>query len=413
MTIGKKILAALLALGVVSGCGGGVRDHASEPEFESVTLDYDVLELEFLDPPAAVNSVEHETGAEAAGEAASMILFSPIGCMQAGMFYGLCLAVMPIMPFVAASRVQDPAESVRQLEELARAVDAYRLPERFGDAVRQRIVDEGLPLVDQAGPDQHAVRLQVLLGAMRLEHDGYEHGDITVEQAVEFVLRGPDGSILHRLSDTRSGRFGIGEWQARDGAELRFRLDQWLAGMVEAGVESMLLDWQPYLRLAAVSPQIEYRRNLIGLKVSEWPVLDTLTPVLEWQPLEEVLDPAVLADVTDISYEVEVSLLVQDHTDWGYVTRRIRAARGLTRPEYPIDAPLPACQRMYWRPRARFRYRGTWHTTTASNRHWQSYVLMTSGPECDYPAWTKWIDEAPSEVDAYGRPIVNSDDESV
>ncbi len=144
-----------------------------------------------------------------------------------------------------------------------------------------------------------------------------------------------------------------------------------------------LVEWQPKIVLGPVAPLPYARRNVIGIRQTYWPFVESTSPRLAWQPLEAVLEPSVLADVSDISYELEIFHPRGSH----------RTVTGLDMPVYVVNAPLGACAYYLWRPMARFRYRGVVHTTSPSMRRWSKteylpndFVLKTPSADCEDPS---------------------------
>ncbi|MEQ8485090.1 MAG: hypothetical protein RIB46_12075 [Pseudomonadales bacterium] len=366
---------------VLFGCAGaGPEQAGAGSTFDSRRLVYDAVVLDFRQAAATARGVGAEAAGDGAREGAGMMLAAPVGCMQAGMLYGLCLAMAPLFPVLAASRVQDPADSRRELESLAEQIDTADLQRRFAAQVLQRAAAAELPLAESEDGGGRVVRLGVELGTMRLEHSGYRGGSITVTQPYLFTLTGADGQVLTSISGARSRDFDVDEWWADGSVDLETTLTRWIESIAEEGLRDSLIEWQPDVVLAPRYPEPLVRRNVIGIVQERWPCLDSATPVLRWQPLAEALPPDLLEHVTDVSYELDIVESYQP-------TRR--QVTGLMQPEYAVVGPLTPCGRYLWRPRARFRYQGVVHTTSLRTRRWAEgvyvdhhYVLNVPGSDC-------------------------------
>lgn len=376
----RVVVAALCGVALCGCASGGQKLAGAESQFDSRTLVYDALVLDFHQALEAARGVGAEGAGDGAREGAGMMLAAPVGCMQAGMFYGLCLAMAPFFPIMAASRVQDPEASRRELESLAEQIGAADLQQRFVALVRHRAKAAQLPVAESAQGDGRVVRLAAALGMMRLEHSGYRGGSITVTQPYRFTLIGADGQVLTSVSGERSRDFDVDEWWADGSVELESTLTRWLEGIAEEGLRDTLVEWQPDVVLAHRFPASTPRRNFIGVLQEIWPRVDSATPTLRWQALSEALPGDVLAHVTDVTYELEIV---------GGQEPEPRRVTGLVLPEYAVVDPLVSCARYLWRPRARFRYLGVMHTTSLRTRRWAEgvyvddhYVLNAPGTDC-------------------------------
>ena len=384
--------ALLLALGpacaALLGC-------ASQPTgltggfsyLDSRELIYDELVLDIVDPGTdRPMDVQLQTSGDGARDGLKMMLQAPAECAQAGPIgMAFCIGLMPIIPFLAAGAVQDVEMSRAELNAMAEPIDHASLQRRFREAIEAQAREAGLPLVESPSPGARVATLHAELGQTRLEHDGYKHGNVTVTQPYRFSLSYAEDELQALFEDENWNRFYVGDGLAKNNAELTEDFDRWIPDTVEAGLQNTVIEWQPKVVLGAVAPIETVERNAIGFKRYVVPVVESTRPRLAWQPLEAVLDPVVLADVTDITYELEISR-----------SNDRRLVTGLEGPEYVVDEPLNACVYYRWRPVARFRYRGVVHTTSLSMRRWSrtAYVrddfeFQTPAPVCENP-WPAW-----------------------
>ena len=321
-----------------------------------------------------------------------MMLMAPVGCMQAGVFAPYCLLLAPALPFVGASRVQDVSTSEAELSAMAAYIDLPDIQRRFREAITAEATEAGLPLVQSASPGARTVTLHAEFGHTILEHDGYENGEITVRQPYKFSLSYGDEMIEPLIEGERFGRFDVENWSQERTEELARDFDQWIRETASLGVRDTLVEWQPKVVLGPVTPLPYARRNVIGIRRTYWPFVESTSPRLAWQPLEAVLEPSELADVSDISYELEIF----------HPQGNRHRITGLDSPEYVVTEPLGACAYYLWRPTARFRYRGVVHTTSPSMRRWSKteylsndFVLKTPSPDCEDPS--RYDPEPPSD----------------
>ena len=98
-----------------------------------------------------------------------------------------------------------------------------------------------------------------------------------------------------------------------------------------------------------------------------------------------MLDERVLGEVTDVTYELEI---------FQPGLSPVESVSGLENPEYFVTASLRPCTNYYWRPRARFRYRGVIHTTSLNKRRWaegiylnDDFLIKTPSAACKEPGW--------------------------
>ena len=384
--------ALLLALGpacaALLGC-------ASQPTgltggfsyLDSRELIYDELVVNVVDPGSDVPmDVELQTSGDGARDGLKMMLQAPAECARAGpIALTFCIGFMPFLPFMTAGAVQDVETSRAELDVMAEPIDRAALQRRFRDAIEAQLRGAGLPLVESPSPGARVATLHAELGQTRLEHDGYKHGDITVTQPYRFSLSYADDELQALFDDENWDRFYVSDGYIRNNAELAEDFDRWIPDAVKAGLQNTVIEWQPKVVLGPVAPVETVERNAIGFKRYVVPVVESTTPRLTWQPLEAVFDPVVLADVTDITYELEISR-ADDR----------RVVTGLERPEYVVDEPLNACVYYRWRPVARFRYHGVVHTTSLSMRRWSKteylhddFEFQTPAADCENP-WPAW-----------------------
>lgn len=376
------MVAILIAL---AGCASeAVREPVEQVAIDSQNLVYGSVVLEFVGHSAVSRGITTESAGGAAKEGAELMLAAPVGCMQAGVLYGFCLAMAPFFPLIAANRVQDPENARQELEALALHISSADLQERFRERVEELALVAELPVIgpELAGIDSARLRLE--LGAMRLDHSGYKNGSITLTQPYRFELRGAGGQILGIIAGEKSGRVDVDEWPKDSAAGLAEMLNDWISRLALAGLQDTLVEWQPEVFLAPRSPLPVSKRNMIGIRQERWPFVESTRPKLLWQPLEEVFAPEILARVTDVTYEIEV-------TGGGLQGYNVV---GLTEPAHELGVELLPCTTYNWIPRARFRYRDVIHTTSLRTRAWSETVMLdhpfriyTPAPGCSETQW--------------------------
>jgi len=227
----------LLALGLFSGCAtNGGDTPAVQYAFDSRTLVYDTLVLEFESSGAAVENVRIEGAGDAAVEGLKMMLAAPLGCLGGGIGAPLCLAAAPFFPAWLAIRSQEPAISRREMQALAEFLDTTRFDERLQASVAEQAALAALPVRDAANAVGRIVRLRLELAPMEFHHSGYKNGSIDVIQRYLFQLLGPDGAILTELRGRQHSNYDVDDWSLEDAAELRSSLDEWIAHIADGGI---------------------------------------------------------------------------------------------------------------------------------------------------------------------------------
>lgn len=273
---------------------------------------------------------------------------------------------------------------------MAEQIDHAGLQHHFREVIEAHALEAGLPLVESPSPGARVATLHAGLGQMRLEHDGYKRGQISVTQPYRFSLSYADDELQTLIEGEHWDRFYVGDGYIKNNAELGADFERWIPNTASHGLRDTVIEWQPKVVLGPVEPSITEKRNVIGIKQYRYPVVESTTPRLAWQPLAAVLEPDVLADVTEVSYELEI-FRAGDH----------RFVTGLEHPEYVVDEPLKPCVYYSWRPLARFRYRGVLHTTSPNMRRWSKteyvnddFELETPAPNCKKPV-PSWYDAKP------------------
>jgi len=385
----RPLLAAVLMALALTGCRSADPGGSSVAmESDSVALVYDQLVLEVLTPAAAEREIDNASKGSAAREGLGMTLASPVSCMYAGPAYPLCIVAAPLFPFWYAARHQDAEISSAQLETLAAAIESVGFVDRLRDSLERRARAEGLPVSDGAIGSDGAARLVVQPAALRLVHEGYDDRWITITQPYVIALYGPGGSVSRQLKAELSRRIQLESWDAQL-AELPVTLADWVERISERAVMDTALEWSPRVVLEPVHPMPVVKRSALGFRREYWPDVESTHPRLAWQSLDTVLHASTLAQVTDITYELEILPAVRD--TWRIDPEAFRyTVAGLTEPAHQLPVALEPCSRYVWRPRARFRYRGVWHATAlrvrpmdASDHRPNSYLLRAAPDGCD------------------------------
>lgn len=377
--------ALLIAAVATAGCSSAPPLEHQPPPIDIAGdahhIAYDALRLEIDAPGNKTLSVETDGSGEAVAEGFRMMAAAPLGCLQGGMYAGLCLAMAPFFPFIAAARVERPEVVQADLRFRYGQVESYDLRRHLEAGVLRRLGEQGIPLVaDEDHSDaRNVVTLRLSIPPIEVEHSGYKGGSVDMTLPYIVELLDGDGNVLTRNSDKKYSYInGKVEPMA-----LYARFDQWVDSIVEASVDKAVVEWEPRMQLDFVYPGKHEAKAFLSPRYFEWTEVDTLPPRLEWQPLAASMPASRLADITELSYEIEI-FAYGPYVDNYVSTRRvIRKVSGLSEPAYAVDVELRPCQRYYWAPRARFRYRGNVRTTSVND----AYVLLTPGEKCKRQAW--------------------------
>ncbi|MDA0994650.1 MAG: hypothetical protein O3A13_13605 [Proteobacteria bacterium] len=344
-------------------------------------LAYDVLAVNVETSIESEQTLGVEGGGQAAKEGFKLMGQAPIGCLGAGMYAGLCYAMMPIFPIITAVRAEDPEIAREELGEFYARIEDYDLHATLESRLLERMAVENLPAVEpgSVGPGNRLITVNVYTSPMELQHSGYKKGYIDVTLPYTIELTDGSGKTLARKSGKASEDFA----RSSRSTTLYPKLDQWLETIVETSIGKMLLEWQPEVTLGYTHPNKVEKMTWLGRKYLDWAPVDTLTPQLEWQGLEELIPPERMSEITDVTYELEVFGYGLEMGDYPYKRRTISKLAGLSAAAYQLEEELLPCQRYYWEAKARFFYRGAMRTTTFP----QKYELKTSGPDCKMPRY--------------------------
>jgi hypothetical protein len=376
-----RVLVSLVL--VLAGCAAeDSNPEPTAPWAPSSALAYTSVRLEFVSrdtdttPPGAI-----APGA-GASDGLKMMRDAPIGCMQAGMFYGFCLMMAPFFPALAANRVQDQEISLREIRAMAEHIHAWDLPERLRSQLERSARDAHLPQPAPDTEDPRTVTLKVTAGPLGMSHDGYKGGRISLTFPCRFELVDGDDQLIRVLESSRYDSFDATDWVGKE--ELNETLDRWARSLPREAVATLLVEWQPRIVLEPITPQLVVRRNFIGVVQDHWSFADSTTPLLEWQALDDALDPAIFSEVSDLRYELTI----------GSDDDPIYRAIDLSEPRHRVSRELASCGYYHWKPKARYRYRGMEFTTSLRTRQWSEdvtldhfYVLMTPAERCREPRW--------------------------
>lgn len=378
-------LLAGLSAAIMAGCASGPPTADAEPFLESAALRYERLRFEVLGPVGTEADVGVESGGEGAKEGLQMFAVSPVACMGAGMFYGLCLAVSPALPFVAAARAQDPELSLAQLEAVAEKILAFGVEDAARTQLAEHLRGSEIPVDDDPARIEAAHTLRLTLGPIELEHSGYKGGRVTVALNYEVTLVDADGVVVRRKRDKRNVHLDSDASSYEIESGVNYGLRNWISLDLVAAIDDTLINWSPPIELGAVRPSLVSKRSLIGIGYKEWPFVTSLQPAMQWQSVAEAAGEEFAGSIEDLSYDLELYLLVTGPEN-SYAERRLVYRRqGLAEPAHMVEEPLRPCTRYLWRPRARFRHQGVAFATGLEVQ--QLYVLQTPGDDCKYAAW--------------------------
>lgn len=390
----KPVALPLVAAALAAGC-------ATQPptgekfQNDARALTYDALTLTFSSPLSYQQEIEINNSREGAAEGLKMMAAAPLGCLQGGMFAGICLAAAPFFPIIAAANVQETSISRAEMAAFANAVLNFDIDTQLRAALHQRLTAERVPLVEPGSAEYgNLVDLRITLAPMVLEHSGYKNGSITATLPVELSVIDRDGRLLSQHTQQLFGRFSQKEWQGEGNTRLHYDLKRWIKMIARNGLGKVLLEWQPPIELASVAPLPVQKRSIIGMRYLETPRVESLTPELVWEPLRE---PAGIApgEFTGLTYEVEVRALTQEPYSQETVSVILEKGAGLPEPRYRLQTALQPCTAYSWQPRARFYYRGTLRLTSNDTRR----SFSTPGPDCKQPAWQLPWERLPENVE--------------
>jgi hypothetical protein len=377
-------IAVSTVIALASGCGTTQLPKSPPPDDiagELHHISYDSVLVDVNMPYASDQSLDTEGKGAAAKEGFKMMAAAPVGCLQGGLFAGACLAMAPFFPIIAAARAEDPAKARLETETFFASIEEYDLHRKLTERMVGRLVSERLPLADEHAVEtgKRPVTINVHVGTLDLDHSGYKNGSIELALPYTVELTNDKGVVISRKSGKVHDDFPN---SSRSGV-IYPRLNEWVDQIVEESVSGLLLEWQPLKSLGFVYPGKDEKKTLFGKKYRVWSSINTPTPRLEWQPLEAVMPANRMADISDISYEVEIFAWQAIGTTHEWFRHTVAAARDLQEPAFTIENGLRPCQVYHWRPKARFRYRGTVRTTSAP----EAFQLIIAGPGCAYPAW--------------------------
>ena len=380
-----KIFSASIAVSLVlflTSCGTYqplTFDLPEEVHGDPHDLAYTAIDLRVEELSERDLDVEVDGRGAATKDGFKMMAASPIGCLGAGIYAGLCYGAAPFFPIIAAARAEDADIVQLELAAFDAQLAAYRLPRRLHNKMADLLDDERLPLATSGAGVPGTVSLNFVIHSLGAQHSGYKNGTIALVFRYVLELKNSDGQLIARRRDAARMNFSHDYSQT-----LMYReLDAYIERISRKYMTEMLLEWSPDIRLAAVYPSTIRKRSIIGFSHTEWAAVDTLTPRLSWQPVNELLSGEDLAALEDVTYDVEVYGYAYDLSYRPSSRIVVASSRGLESPNYTMDAELLPCQRYYWAPRAHFMHRGVNRTISATD----TFVLLTSGPDCRQPAW--------------------------
>jgi hypothetical protein len=394
-----RTVAGLTILAVVAACGA-TRTIApplpNDISGDMHQLDYDSIAVNVETSFESVQTLGVEGGGQAAKAGFKLMGQAPIGCLGAGMMAGICYAMMPFFPIIAASRAEDPEIAREELASFYSRIEEYDLHEKLESRLIERMAIEKLPILksEAVASTNRLVTVSVFTSPMRLQHSGYKKGYIEATLPYTVELSDESGQILAR----KSGKVSEDFIQSSRSVTLYPKLDEWLETIVETTVSRVLLEWQPEVILGYRYPNRVERRTWLGFRYLEWVPVDSLTPRIQWQRLEELVPLERMSDITDVSYELDIYGYTNVDAEQHWKQRIVMKVTDLAEPSYQPESGLLPCQRYYWEAKARFFYRGTMRTTTLPDR----YELRTSGAGCKNPRYL--LPAAPEMPDSMDGP---------
>lgn len=372
----------LLFLVLAAGCADTGQPTIPVSTYDSRTLVYSGVVLEFVEPGVGSQEVALDGAGDGMAEGARMMAVAPLECFRGADPYtaAFCIGLAPFFPFLSAARVQDQEISLQQIDALYGHLESLNVYQQFREEVERQADAASLQVAEHPADD--TARLRAWLGPISLLHDGYKGGYIQVDIPYRFELIAPGGEVLTTISDQDGGKFDVDTWQ--DETEPDRSIARWMKHSVAEGLRRTLVEWQPEIVLAPRHPAPVKKRSIIGVMQERWPTEASVRPRLEWQPLHEILDPELLKQVSDISYELRITGRYSDETYY-FVS-------DLAEPSHELEIDLTPCAYYIWQPRARFRYRNMYYRTSLRIRQWSPgvwipdhYSLYTPGPDCKNP----------------------------
>ena len=395
----QRVVAGFVILALTAACGTTQTTAPPLPNDiagEMHHLAYDSIAVNVETSFENVQTLGVEGGGQAAKEGFKLMAQAPIGCLGGGFYAGLCYGMMPFFPIIAAARAEDPEIAREELGDFYSRIEDYDLHAKLESRLLERMSAENLPLAtpESDGDSDRRITVNVFISPMELQHSGYKNGYIDVALPYTIELTDGKGDILARKSGKATEDFS----QSSRSATLYPRLDEWLETIIETSVSKMLLEWQPEVMLGYTYPNKVQRKTWIGVKYLDWAPVESLTPRIEWERLEDIMVSERLSEITDVSYELEIYGFIKADFEQYWKKLTVIKVTGLAEPAYQPESELLACQRYYWQPKARFSYRGTVRTTTMPT----GYELRTGGPNCKNPRYL--LPETPLTPDTVVGP---------
>lgn len=378
----SSILSSLLLL---SACGTyEPLTHGLPDEIfvEPHSLTYSAIDVRVEAPSERDFAVEVDGRGAATKDGFKMMAASPIGCLGAGIYAGFCYGAAPFFPIIAAARAEDADIVQLELAAFDAQLAAYGLPRRLHSRITAFLDDQRVPVATAGAGNSvpGTVSLNFVIYSLGTHHSGYKNGTIALIFRYVLELKDADGQLIARRRDAARLNYSSDYLQP----QMYRELDDYIERISKQYVTEMLLEWSPDVRLSAVYPSMIKKRSVIGFSHMEWTQVDTPTPILRWQPVNELIVGEGLASLEDVTYDVEVFGYVYD-TSYRPAPRIVVASgRGLTSPNFTVDTELLPCQRYYWIPRAHFRHRGVVRTVSAAD----TFVLLTPGSDCGQHSWS-------------------------
>ena len=228
--------------------------------------------------------------------------------------------------------------------------------------------------------------LEASVEDLRLESIGGRGGDPSVVMTARVrIVRTADASVAYdEAIRFYGGRRKLADWVADEARPLQADIERAYAELGRAIVERAFFVY-PFPGHAQGAEQLKpyglAARSYAGggwrmfLPGTQWPKVDSLTPLLAWEPFPRASDraakPADMARVANVGYDLVIAR-EQNLAAARVVYRR----EGLATPEHRVEAPLEPGRRYLWTVRARFELDGRAYLTDWARTGPSSEVLV-------------------------------------
>lgn len=383
MQHGKQLFLGLIAC-LIIGC-------AQEPtinkpvDWRNPLPPYETIEFQLISPRTHQAEVTHQTRGDGAKEGWKMMAAAPIGCLQGGVFAGICLAAAPFFPILAANNVQDLSVSEQELERVAKDILDFNLEQKLNERFTQQIHQEQLaPYQPKISDPSRKLLMRLTLAPMQLKHSGYKNGDLDVSMPYEISLIDAQKRTLAQTHGEGWLRVRHSEWEKSGTLPMFLRLESWIDKIAQKSFRDTLLDWQPNIALQPISPAAIPKRSILGFRYEEPPEVETESLAFSWSDISSLLPSETTEEVEALSYELTLYVTVGGDEYWNYRSRPIVQIQGLSEPHFVLKQKLLPCTRYRWTARVRFLHQGRLFTSSTPKHH----PFNTKGTDCKTPRWS-------------------------